>query len=1215
MYTDQHEYPHFTANQVLSDGDLNLLNDYLSERGRLTRSLLIGTGIACGIEATVARTGTAIELSISPGCGVTSLGHLIVWDKSAALRFRQPYRLRGGSEAEGWFDGPDLWELTADDNPDNDPLTQDFISGSGGMYLILVHEEALIDNKNCERTNCDDKGQTVAVAPRAVLVSRKDLDTIVTGRIGEPARSELAALHRLRNPREDDPVLPEVRLRRWRMPGGERTSTADVFKSFQRAIEETLSGGLVRGLAAINANILPLLDGTVAPLPDLADRLAFLLKDTMLRGAHALDLPHYYDHLRHLVAAYEELRSVVETFHRKCMPAREAFPHHLILNSISDGVLTDVDRTAWVSAPSTNGQSWEGERLRSLLRRLALMIEGLKLRRPPVDLPDVYQPRVVSHPIYRSPWIADVFTDNRVATLQPILANRRFVHVAAPVVAVMEGTTSAAVEPERLTALLNTRLSGFTIGPLRVNTDSLIVERREVSINVVDPRFTPSSLTAVLSERALPSYYGEEALSPYWDYDRNRRGHATVTEPTDLDHALDPHHFLRVRDALGRPVSRVTRQLGRQIQQKGLPVDLVVLSSGQAGRFLETAVTAAQFADLEAIYQSQSYDMLADLLEVAIGIYDRAIPAEDVDRSQRMVPRAHDLFKLIPRYRYRPGSIGALRESGQAGTNASQAYYLTILDKLFAITDTVPDTLAAYGSSTFPEQLENVLQELRNQAADLRGITLPPEFASFIPTLQSVITAADRPSLDALYRQHEARRERVISQGHLARFRGVHPGIRPACGAPLGGTYVIVCHGGGDNTIRRGSFVVTGIVREGAEALTGANVRVVNSAKGTVTDIDGGFSISSPTLPIELEVSYAGYDTMRRLVYETQAVFDMGRPAPAQDDPFPGLDEGTIIADFYLPYRIGDGTAPTVIVAPAAPQKEAPEEPEEPPVTELPFGGAALRYRYPFWTQRPVWKLLNYEEYKPIINAIGLETGSDRLALEQPQLDALNEELAELWKGSIDTSNFTELAQRTGEVLAKAAAQLAAQDDPRFTDFPPLEIEVVEEERFVFMQFSHFGKETDQLLRIDLQVFYTDVSDGNNASDRLEHSRMVAYTSNDASYTEVSTNEVARILSGARATAERKQSPVWKAAAPADVKGDIWIDMPQVGTQNLENGSTAFIELGPTIPSVVTTTGPSVDLETPVPVTRNSGGARAQGIILDAATGNYKLVTANYTTA
>src|SRR6185295_17364878 len=89
----QDHFPVFEANQVLTSGHLNDVFNYLDEQERLTRSNLIGIGIACGLQIKLdTSSGTVIRLS--KGCGVTSQGYLIVEPEDVPLvAYRENYTL------------------------------------------------------------------------------------------------------------------------------------------------------------------------------------------------------------------------------------------------------------------------------------------------------------------------------------------------------------------------------------------------------------------------------------------------------------------------------------------------------------------------------------------------------------------------------------------------------------------------------------------------------------------------------------------------------------------------------------------------------------------------------------------------------------------------------------------------------------------------------------------------------------------------------------------------------------------------------------------------------------------------------------------------------------------------------------------------------------------------------------------------------------------
>src|SRR5690554_5895 len=66
-------YPVYQADQVLTNGHLNNLLNYLEQQGRLSRMKLIGNGIACGLEI----SAEADRILIGKGVGLTTQGYLI----------------------------------------------------------------------------------------------------------------------------------------------------------------------------------------------------------------------------------------------------------------------------------------------------------------------------------------------------------------------------------------------------------------------------------------------------------------------------------------------------------------------------------------------------------------------------------------------------------------------------------------------------------------------------------------------------------------------------------------------------------------------------------------------------------------------------------------------------------------------------------------------------------------------------------------------------------------------------------------------------------------------------------------------------------------------------------------------------------------------------------------------------------------------------------
>ena len=61
------------------------------------------------------------------------------------------------------------------------------------------------------------------------------------------------------------------------------------------------------------------------------------------------------------------------------------------------------------------------------------------------------------------------------------------------------------------------------------------------------------------------------------------------------------------------------------------------------------------------------------------------------------------------------------------------------------------------------------------------------------------------------------------------------------------------------------SFTVTGTVADSQGGVPGVNVKVKGSTTGTITDMDGKFTLNVPSSKSVLVISYIGYTTQERL--------------------------------------------------------------------------------------------------------------------------------------------------------------------------------------------------------------------------------------------------------------------------------------------------------------------------------------------------------------
>jgi len=392
-----------------------------------------------------------------------------------------------------------------------------------------------------------------------------------------------------------------------------------------------------------------------------------------------------------------------------------------------------------------------------------------------------------------------------------------------------------------------------------------------------------------------------------------------------------------------------------QINEFRLPIDVVALRTGTLTDELEIEDYGLHFAELEAQYATWRARTLGRLAEVAVRFYDTKIL--DANRGAQpstpiALPRA-PLMRRLAGYRYLRGTVGEFYEANYdqhtaatpftVGFDFNYFWHILTIHALVRLENSFATELRNLDYETAEETLANLMTGGRFLArlgaiglndAQVGGAATSAklDLEELSDQLDELITAGDLDALRALHAAYAKRREDILRRQLFSVFQEEHPGLQFKAGTEVGGTFVMVYHGeqSEDGTRpQQGRFRITGRVMADGEILIGASITVVGSSSGTVTDIDGRFSIFINQLPTRLQISYLGVGSAEVLVTRESQFLDIDlsdQQVSPNEVPIEGVDEGTVIADFYLPYRCcGQG----------APIQVFPPEPPEPPVELL----------------------------------------------------------------------------------------------------------------------------------------------------------------------------------------------------------------------------------------------------------------------------------------
>lgn len=393
--TEFNTYPVFVADQVLTADQLNEIVNYLDQQERLTRNKLIGIGIVCGLELSVA----ADSISMSEGCGVTSEGYLIVQSQTKFTHFH-PYNLPEyfSTEYKPIYDSWHKWELlTAQQSLQFDDVVSlkenaGFTKDKVVVLLLEMTEKPL---KNCTDTNCNDKGEAIEFNVKPLLVNTTDLDK-VTNTLGvQPTsgNSLLSVPDKFKN----------LQLKRFNVPVKDLTNTDLVLNAFLQIVDENTLTNIAGALNYYHDRYQLILGVTDNPFETILDTFKETLNQ--VKTSNPFFIQYFYDWMDDIVRACREFSDTLFEVQAICCPDEGLFPIHLALGEADRDTTADVRdqyRSYFIYSPLFNEQRERLDELKLLYRRLVDITANYVVPNPdtfPNELVKITPSKIYDYPL------------------------------------------------------------------------------------------------------------------------------------------------------------------------------------------------------------------------------------------------------------------------------------------------------------------------------------------------------------------------------------------------------------------------------------------------------------------------------------------------------------------------------------------------------------------------------------------------------------------------------------------------------------------------------------------------------------------------------------------------------------------------------------------------------------------------------------------------
>ena len=885
-------YPIFEADQVLTSKHLNDVVNYLEEQERLTRNRLIGIGIACGLEVSLSDDHTTV--SISPGVGITSDGHLVAFHgnafgEAANYSFFRPFTF-GEREPYDFFKKAgkqiDLFDLHEQKVEEAEPFTE--IEGGIEDYVVFLFLDCLDKKlKNCVENDCNEKGTERSFTLRPLLVKRDDARDIICREeeLNVPKTEAEIDLHvnaRFR--------LPALEIPRFRLGGNRLGHFNELYVRYDNLIENYMPV-LQQSLQSAYERFRPILKnsfGNANPFQNNGNT-DLQGKYLTIKNKNPFAVQYFYDMLRDLTDTYNEFRETVFDLMSECCPAPGRFPKHLRLGHLGSPITCEPSpyRTRFTYAPILNDQGVLKQQVLSLFRKMTLLaskfivptVEQIKIT-PSREMHEALSQRaipyyynILNEGVLLKNWDAVhqrkcrynenlSYHSNRYAgTIPHVLNPLQYDHDQYGFLRI-EGHLGMNYRTA-LTNILNTRNQENL--PFDVVVLSLSDNASGTTIDFSECHFRDLEIMCMAWRKELECMLGE-----------------VVKGISQVD------------------VNQTMKRATLGLRDTTTPFSASLFRIENSAVFRSSAVSGAK----TEINVSENVKEKIEVKENSIGIVlNEAVKTATVGGGDYYVHAESLLLKDED-----------IRQLNRNEYEVAFAAPLLVASRAVAFAENVTGTCDELDI----EKLETRMNEL--VAAAIRYQTLLTNYKAtdatkvnvnvlqMIRLMSILIGRCTLEQLKIIKAEIDRRKEQLRKMNLFAEYVSKNPGIDHNGGVPKGGTFLLVYHdiSSQDTPIHKGPFDLRGrVVNEKNQPLVGATVLVKGTNKGTTSDFGGFFSIRVDQLPVTLVANLFGLQTFEIEVTDPKQSILL-RPGSGSDDNneiFPVPQRFSVIADFYLPYQ------------------------------------------------------------------------------------------------------------------------------------------------------------------------------------------------------------------------------------------------------------------------------------------------------------------------
>ncbi len=353
------QYRKFTKGQYVKSPQFNEFLDFFDDQDRLSRVMLQGVGIVCGLKPQpIYLSGQLDKILLSQGVALTTDGDLLTLNKTSEVskelymsdlktinlenkqythfKVYDNFKVRYPSFSIGATNQIELWELATTEEANSDFQTVNNLSNLEDKYLLLYLESYEKEIKPCRGVDCDNHG----------IQQIRNLKVLVTTAEGINYILERDQIQK--HPLFIENILEEVKQ--------ERVIVERLI--LDRGIDKQFSSSEVKDLyrdVLVKNNYGKNIFEKINAISNLIGVSSVDHQNFKNKLEECFDqkagFQYAYDVVKDLSDTYSEIIKLLPKAFTKCLPDLVSFPKHIMLGKLTSNIQLDSTRHQFYNSP------------------------------------------------------------------------------------------------------------------------------------------------------------------------------------------------------------------------------------------------------------------------------------------------------------------------------------------------------------------------------------------------------------------------------------------------------------------------------------------------------------------------------------------------------------------------------------------------------------------------------------------------------------------------------------------------------------------------------------------------------------------------------------------------------------------------------------------------------------------------------------------------